>query len=376
MRAYVLPDPRLAKLAGRFVWLDIDTEKPRNAGFVEKFPIDAWPTLLVIDAEREEVLVRWAGTATAQQIERLAIDGERALSAGRASRADAALARADRLLGERKHAEAAAAFREALEAGGPAWPGRERAAEAVVQSLGLGGESEACADAARSSFSSLSPASAARAVAQGLACALEVEEAGRRASSLAPLEPAAAKLLVARGVLADDRSWLFDELSAARSAQGDERGAKSIASRWLSFLEREAAAAKSPLARSAFDGQRIEAARRLGAPQRVLPALLASQRDLPNEFVPPTNLAVLYLELNRPAEALASAERALSLAQGPRRVRVLVLKAQAQLALGSTDAARETLERALAEGNALPESLRPRSYLRRAQQLLSTLGGA
>src|SRR5512133_1902526 len=129
MRAYVLPDPRLAKLAGRFVWLDVDTEKPGNSAFVEKFPIDAWPTLLVIDPEREAVLVRWAGTATAKQVERLAIDGERAMKAGRASRADSALARADRLLGDRKHAEAAAAYRAALATGGPTWTGRERAAE-------------------------------------------------------------------------------------------------------------------------------------------------------------------------------------------------------------------------------------------------------
>src|SRR5512138_3642809 len=149
MRSYVLPDRRLAKLAGRFVWLDLDTEQPRNAAFVEKFPIDAWPTILVLDPEREEVLLRWAGTATAEQIERLALDGERALKAGRASRADAALARADRLLGERKHAEAAAAYREALAAGGPSWPRRERAAEALVQSLGFAGDPAACADAAR-----------------------------------------------------------------------------------------------------------------------------------------------------------------------------------------------------------------------------------
>src|SRR5512139_3451355 len=100
MRAYVLPDPRLAKLAGRFVWLDIDTEKPRNAGFVEEFPLDAWPTLLAIDPATERVVLRWAGTATAAQIEGLARDAERAVRRDRTSRADAALARADLLLGE------------------------------------------------------------------------------------------------------------------------------------------------------------------------------------------------------------------------------------------------------------------------------------
>jgi tetratricopeptide (TPR) repeat protein len=374
MRAYVLPDRRLAKLAGRFVWLDIDTEKPRNAGFVEKFPIDAWPTILVLDPEREEVLLRWAGTATAEQIERLALDGERALRAGRASRADAALARADRLLGERKHGEAAAAYREALAAGGPSWPRRERAAEALVQSLGFAGDPAACADAARTSLPRISSgASRARVAAQGLSCALEVEGAAR-ATAVAALEPAARRALTAPDVLADDRSWLFDVLSSARTAAGDDAGAKSLAARWLEFLDAEARRATDPLARSAFDGPRVEAARRLGHPERVLPALLASAKDLPGEYVPPTNLGVLYLELGRPKDALAQAERALALAEGPRRIRVLVLKAQAEAALGERPAARATLEHALQEADALPEARRPRGYVRRAKMLLDEMG--
>jgi hypothetical protein len=47
-------------------------------------------------------------------------------------------------------------------------------------------------------------------------------------------------------------------------------------------LEAPAAHARGrPLARSAFDANRLEAPRRLGDPGRVLPALLASERDLP-----------------------------------------------------------------------------------------------
>src|SRR5512138_694072 len=145
MRAYVLPDPRLAKLAGRFVWLDVDTEKAGNAAFVGKYPIDAWPTLLAIDPATEQVLVRWAGTATAVQIERLAADAERAFARGRAAGAEAALARADRLMGERRHAEAAPAYREALGAGALAPASRERASEALVQALGFSGDPAACA---------------------------------------------------------------------------------------------------------------------------------------------------------------------------------------------------------------------------------------
>jgi tetratricopeptide (TPR) repeat protein len=374
MRAYVLPDERLRKLAGRFVWLDIDTEKPGNAAFVERFPIDAWPTLLVVGPEDERVLVRWAGTATAEQIERIALDGERALRARRASRAEGALARADRLLGERRHAEAAAAYREALEAGGPRFAARERASEATVQALGMAGEAAACARAAGEVLPGLAGASAARVAAQGLSCALELEDDAARRAAVGALEPRARRALDGRGVLADDRSWLYDVLSSARSDAGDEAGAKALARRWLAFLEREARRARTPLERSAFDGQRLQAALRSGEPDRALPALLASERDLPHEYVPPTNLGVLYLALGRSADALAAADRALAIAEGPRRIRVLVLRAEAQAKLGDRDGARATLERALRDGEAIPAAARPEGQLRKAQKLLGELG--
>ncbi|HET8540743.1 MAG TPA: tetratricopeptide repeat protein [Anaeromyxobacter sp.] len=377
MRAYVLTDARLAKLAGRVVRLEVDTEKPRNAPFVERFPIDAWPTLLAIDPATEQVVLRWAGTATAAQIERLALDAERAIRAGQTSRADEALARADRLMGERRHAQAAAAYREALQAGGKGWERRERAAEAVVQASGFAGDPAACAGAAREVLPALAPgAAAARAAAPGLACALELDDDGARAAALDALEPLGRKALAAGGVLADDRSWLYDQLAKARADRGDAAGARAVARRWLAFLEGEAARARTPLARSAFDGQRLQAAIRAGEPARALPALLASERDLPHEFVPPTNLGVLYLELGRPKDALAAAERALARAGGPRRIRVLVLRAQAQDALGDRAAARATLERALSEAAALPDATRPKGYTAKAEKLLAELGGA
>jgi tetratricopeptide (TPR) repeat protein len=377
MRAYVLTDARLAKLAGRFVRLDIDTEKPRNAPFVERFPIDAWPTLLAIDPATEQVILRWAGTATAAQVEQLALDAERALRAVRASRAAEALARADRLLGERRHAEAAAAYRDALQAGGRGWERRERAAEALVQATGFSGDAPACAAAAREVLPSLAPgAAAARVAAIGLGCARELEDEAARAAAFAALEPRAREILSAAGVLADDRSWLYDELAQARALHGDDAGAQALARRWLAFLEGEAKRARTPLARSAFDGPRLQAAIRAGEPARVLPALLASERDLPDEFVPPTNLGVLYLELGRPKDALAAADRALARAEGPRRIRVLVLKAQAQDAGGDRAGARATLERALSEAAAMPDATRPTGYTNRARKLLAELSGA
>jgi hypothetical protein len=378
MRAHVLTDARLVRLAGRFVWLSIDTEQPRNAGFVARYPIDAWPSILVVDPATEDVVVRWAGTATAEQIERLALDGERALR-GKGekgeSRANRALARADRLLGEREHAKAAAAFGEALAAGGPRWPGRARAAEAKVQALGIAGEAEPCARAARELLPAVSSSAArARVAAQGLSCALAIEDEAPRAALVAPLEAEARRALAAKGVLGDDRSWLYDVLSEARAQAGDDAGKLRLAREWLAFVDGETRKARTPAERTAFDGQRVSAALRLGAPEKALPAIEASMRDLPQDYVPPSLAGVLYLELGRAADALAAADRALALAEGPRRIRVLVLRAQAQQALRDGRAARATLEQAVREGEALPEASRPHGYLSRAKELLAELG--
>lgn len=374
MRAYVLPDPRLRKLAGRFVWLSVDTENPKNLDFVEKFPIDAWPSLLVVDPATEAVVVRWAGTATAQDIEKLALDGERALKAKEASRADTLLASADRLLGERKHADAAKGYAAAIGAGGKRWSGYERAVEARVQALSMADDPAGCTSTAREHLAALkTAATAARVAAQGLSCALALEDAPAKREAVTALEPKARALVGAKGVLADDRSWLYDQLETTRREAGDEAGANAYAERWLAFLEGEARKARTPLERSAFNGQRVSAALRLGQPERVLPALLASEKELPGDFTPPSLLGVVYLELGKPAEALAAAERALALAEGPRRIRIMVLKAQAEMKLERKDAARSTLEKAIAEAEAMPEGARPEGYLRRARKMLGDL---
>jgi tetratricopeptide (TPR) repeat protein len=316
------------------------------------------------------------GTATAEEIERLARDADRAIRRAGASRARAALARADRLMGARRPGEAAEAYREVLAAGGPRFAERERSAEALVQALAFTHDPAVCAGAAREALAMLRPgARAARVAAQGLACALDVEDPAARGAAVGEIEPEALRALGVRGVLADDRSWLFDVLSSARKARGDDAGATALARRWLAFLEREAARARRPLARSAFDGQRLQAAIRAGEPARALPALLASERDLPDEYAPPSNLGALYLELGRPADALAAARRALARADGPRRIRVLVLEAQAEDASGDRAAARATLERALQESAALPEAVRPLGYTDKAERLLKEMGG-
>lgn len=375
MQGFVMTDPALAGLTRRVVRLEVNTELPANGPFVERYPIDAWPSLLVIDPAEEKVAIRWVGSATPAEVARLVDDGVRALSAAQAGRADAALARADELNAARRYAEAAAAFEEAIAAGGRGWSRRAVAAEKRVQALSFVTDDPAgCARGAGEALPLLGPGPRARVAAEGLACAATIEDEAARRNSIAALEPPARAALAARGLTPDDRAGLHEALVDARDAVGDEPGARAAARRWLAFLERAAARAPTPLARSAFDSARVAASTRLGEPARALPALRASARDLPGDFAPQASLAALYLALQKPEEALAASGRALELAQGPRRVRVLVIRAQAEQALGRTQDARAALEEAVRVGEAFPEALRPRTPLGQARKLLEKMG--
>src|SRR5512147_1486675 len=126
MRATVLRDPAFVKEAGRFVWLDVDTERPESAPFLEAIPIEAWPTFLVVDFETGQPVLKWFGTATAAQLSKLLQDGGRAVRQAAGEGTEALLARADRAHAAGRTEEAVTAWRRALAKGGPRWDRRPR----------------------------------------------------------------------------------------------------------------------------------------------------------------------------------------------------------------------------------------------------------
>src|SRR5437868_12784047 len=108
MRAYVFTDVSLARYAGRFVWLSVDIENGNNAQFITKYKTPGVPTFFVIDPKSESVTTRYVGGFTIGSLKKFLND-----NGGKANE-DEALLRADRLATEDKHAEAAAAYEEAL----------------------------------------------------------------------------------------------------------------------------------------------------------------------------------------------------------------------------------------------------------------------
>jgi tetratricopeptide (TPR) repeat protein len=376
MRATVLKDAALVKMAGRFVWLEIDTENERNAGFLEAIPIEVWPTFLVVDPVTEKPVLKWLGTATADDLARLLVDGERAVKGGAGESADALLAQADRANAAGKAAEAIGLWERALSTGGPAWPRRARTLESLAMGLQSAGDRKRCAELVVAEAPGLPRGqSFANLASIGLSCANDAD--GPWAPGLREkLEPIALEAVKLPGVLADDRAGLYDALTTAREKAGDEAGARARAEEGWAFLVAERARGTTPEARTMLDSWIVGNAMDLHDPGRAVPLLLESEKAAPKDYNPPYRLALLYLELKRTDDALAANGRAAALAYGPRKVRVLAQRASILETRGDAAGAAKALDEAIAFARALPKAQQNPRLVQRLEERRKKLKGS
>jgi tetratricopeptide (TPR) repeat protein len=354
MRAFVFTDKALERYAGRFVWLAVDTENSKNADFLKKYPINVWPTMLVIDPAKERVTLRYAGGATVGQLSKLLDQAQSKTK----SPADDALARADRLANEGKNADAANEYERAIGAAPKGWKPLGRAAEGLMMALTMAQQSEPCATRAEELYPRLrGTLSGANVAAYGLSCAADLPaEHKQRAALLESLEKATRASLDDKTIdmSGDDRSGLYESLVSARKAEKDEEGAKKVAEQWAAFLEGEAKRAKTAEQRAVYDSHRINAYLDLGTPEKAIPMLEQSERDFPTDYNPPARLGLIYRTMKKYDEALAAYDRALKLAYGPRKIGILRGRADTLLAKGDKEAAKETMRDAIAYAKSLP----------------------
>jgi tetratricopeptide (TPR) repeat protein len=264
--------------------------------------------------------------------------------------------------------EAAAAFARALQAAPPGWQRRRQTVESLVLLRMQSGDARGCAELATAETAD-GPRDSwwANLIVSGLPCAGRLSGEAREAALPTLLSRAREALALPLG--ADDRSLVYEAL--VDLAEGDEK--HRLASEWMQFLEAETQKAAGAEARAAFDSHRLEAAVALGDPARAIPALEASERDLPRDYNAPARLALAYLELGRYDDGLAACDRALKWVYGPRRLRVEETRANLYKRKGDREAARRTLEEAIRAGEALPPSPRATSAVARLRQLLGNL---
>jgi thiol-disulfide isomerase/thioredoxin len=361
MREFVFTDQALAKYADRLVWLSIDTEKGKNAPFVKRYPIQAWPSFYVIDPKSEKMVLRWVGGATVAQLEKIFADGLKG-AGGQTGGPGQALARADALYGEVNYKEAAPAYREAMALLPPRSAEYARAAESLLFCLQTTRDNAGCVTLAREQLVNLRQTpSGANVAGSGLDCALRLPPGTPdRAGTVAGFESDARAVLADKSlkIAADDRSALYGSLAEAREDAKDPEGAHKVAGEWVAYLDGEAARAATAAQRTALDPDRLSAFDAAGQIEKAIPMLEQSQKDFPEDYNPPARLALVYLKLKQYPAALSASDRALSLVYGPRKLRVLAVRADIYKGMGDAAAERQTVQDALAVAEALPPGQR------------------
>jgi thiol-disulfide isomerase/thioredoxin len=349
MREHVLTREGFTPYERDVVFAAVDTEKPGSAAFLERYPVDVWPTLFFIDPQSGKLVFKWVGSTDEAQMKAL-LDAARG-GGGQVAEADALLAEG--------HSEAAAQKYLAAQKAGEGQSARS--VLSMLSALALSKSNEACARASVDQLPLLTThADRVNALSWGLGCATQLPAGEARTKVLQTLVAEGTAALAFTDVLADDTSGLYESLADERFEAKDEAGGVALAKQWLAFLDAQAAKAKTPAERAVFDPHRVSAALAAKVPQQVLEPLTRSEKDFPADYNPPARLALLHRELARYDLALADIDRALLKCKaGPRKLRLYETKASILEKQGNAAGRKQVLAEALTYARALPKAQFP-----------------
>jgi thioredoxin-like negative regulator of GroEL len=361
MQTTVLVDPSFAADAKKFVFASLDTDRDVNAAAQTKLAISAWPTFYVVGGD-ETVLARFVGAASVPQFQAFLDAGAHAVKGG-ADAAEAHLLGAERALAIKDLATADTELTAAVAAGQLAWVRRPDALVSLILTKYKRKDLAGCLDVAEQNMATTGNAAAASDfLVTATSCADDAVKAGKpdAATIKRVREHAVARwkeLLAddAAHLSVDDRSDAMASLRETMDALGDKAGAKAIAAQQAKLLDDAAAAAPTPLAAMTYNWPRAEVYVYLGKPLELVPALEKSASDLPKEYDPPARLAWLYWKANKPADAATWADKALALAYGPRKARLLGMRADIAAAAGDKAAEKTFREQAVKQYESLPK---------------------
>lgn len=221
MRA-TLSDSSLARVAGRFVWLELDYDKPVNQAVIAQRGVVGTPTLYVLDPVTERATATHIGGLTLPELSHFLDQGERAFKGSAKTPADAALTRGDELLGLGRLADAASAYREALRLLAPGRPERLRVIGSLTWTLWVNNEAQACAEIAAEEAPAMARGETFGAtVLAGFASSNRGGEAPWARRTRTVLEPLAVEAIGLPTVLRDHRFQLYQHLMMAAQTRGD-----------------------------------------------------------------------------------------------------------------------------------------------------------
>jgi thiol-disulfide isomerase/thioredoxin len=370
MKSYVLPDPSLAPLADRVVLVAIDTDRPENAGFLEKYAINVWPTFFVLDPAGQ-VLGYWPGSASARELKQFLEESLAALDDTRAAKMpegspDRELLAAKAAQASRAYDKAARAYARAVEKAPATWARRSEALVGWIFALYGSRSWDECARVGRAHAGEVTGAAMpADYSSMLLACASKLPPGEAQAEAR---KAAVAKLRVITekppaDASADDRADALAILAGALMDGGDVEGARKANVARVAVMEAAAKAAPTPQAAATYDYARAGAYVALGRADDAVKMLEQREREMPDSYEPPARLAGVLSKIDRLPEALAAIDRAIKRAYGPRKLQYLKLKSDILARMGDSkgqvDALREEVagHEALAKGHADKERL-------------------
>jgi len=339
-----LASPSLARLAGRFVWLELNYDQPANREFLNRHQVRSTPSLYVLDPRDGQALATHLGATTESELERFLEQGERGYRGLSATAAESALARGDRRLALGQTAGAAAEYRAALQRAVPGWPSRPDAVARLTGLLqGSGAPAEAAAIAMREAPGMARGEAFASVVNAGLA---GVDRAGRSAttdSAAHVLEPLAAEAIERRDITRDVRFQLYGELITGAQRRGDSLATERWGTRALAAVDAIRPAGHDEAI--ALDIVRVELVWDKRSAAHVIPTLVRSERANGD---PNTSIRLAQVDdfAGRYDDAIAACRRGLARAEGP-VVRTWLLELEAEAWLGRADPGRARV--ALAE---------------------------
>jgi tetratricopeptide (TPR) repeat protein len=336
MQRFVFPDPGLRPVKDAVVWLSIDSENPKNNAFLDKFPLDAWPTFLVIEPRGERVVGRWIGAASINDFRHFVQEGARAAGTEKRDAASAELHKGYEARASLDFTAAAAAYRKALELTGKDDPARpERLvllSMALAHSKAPGSPRECVQLGLKEMERTGDTAIATDFLAAAGYCARHLPAGDPQAALLREKSIARLTRLVAQKdapLSVDDRSDAQANLMELLDDAGRHEEAVRVARERAKLLEDAAASAPDATLASTFDAHRMETYLFLEEPQKAEQLLAQREKQMPEDYNPPARLARVLLEQGKLPEAEAAVDRALAkMTPGLRRISVLGLKAR------------------------------------------------
>jgi len=364
MQTTVFQDPSFKDEQKRFVFAKLDTDRDANAPALEKLAISAWPTFYMISSTDETVLARFVGAAGVSQFHDFLDNGMRMMHTNNDD-ASQHLAAAERALAVKDLAKAETELNAAIDKSHPAWLMRPNVLNSLVLTKLKRDDFTGCVDLANKYIDEIgNSAVTSDFLTTAASCADKLTDpAAQKAYRQAAVKRWQRLLEESKVMSVDDRSDAMASMREAMVALGDKANAKKTAEAQRALLDDAAAKAPTPLAAMTYNWPRAEVYVYLGKPLDLVPALEKSAADLPKEYDPPARLGWLYFQAKKYDDAAKWTDQALAMVYGPRKGRVLSLRADIAAAQGDPAAEKKyrqdavTLYEGLPKGQAAPEAL-------------------